>query len=109
MISTQPSAIKDKAKKTTTKPVASQKKKNGASTQLSSSVSRTDIEGEEDGPAAVTTATTANVKANGTRLAPGYQRLRQRKPVAATATATTKVSSGSGAAPRQTGTSQKRV
>ncbi|CAF3108863.1 unnamed protein product [Rotaria sp. Silwood2] len=109
MTSTQSLVLKDKTKKTTIKHVASQKKKNGASTELSSSVSRSDSESEEDEPAAVTTATIANVKTNGTRLAPVYQHLRQRKPVAVTSTATTKVSSGNGAAAKSSTEAKKAV
>ncbi|CAF3585224.1 unnamed protein product [Rotaria sp. Silwood1] len=98
MTSTRSFAIKDKTKKTTTKTVDNRKKKNGTSNQPPSSVSRTDSESEEDEPAVVAIKTIANVKLNDARLTPVCQRLRQRKIVAATATATTKVSDGSGAA-----------
>ncbi|CAF5140068.1 unnamed protein product, partial [Rotaria sp. Silwood1] len=90
MTSTRSFAIKDKTKKTTTKTVDNRKKKNGTSNQPPSSVSRTDSESEEDEPAVVAIKTIANVKLNDARLTPVCQRLRQRKIVAATATATTK-------------------
>jgi hypothetical protein len=70
-----------------TKPAVIEKKKDCASNQPSSSVSYTNNESEDDEP----TVAITNKKVKNMRHTPVHQRLRQRKPVAATTSATMKV------------------